>query len=654
MPVKKPGKVTRQALIVLGMHRAGTSAISGVLVKLGAQAPKSLMPPTVDNPRGYWESTALMQFHDRILESAGSRWSDWDKFNPGWIDSPSGEDFLVELSSLLEDEFGDARLILVKDPRMCRLFPLWSTALTKLEIKPKVVIPLRHPAEVARSLGVRDQLTANQSKLIWLRHMLDAEYSTRGMARVFIRYTDLLRDWQSEMDKISGRLDIKWPRYSGAVKAEVEGYLAPDLRHHAVVDSALSGNSGIAAWVAGAYKAIDSLIDDPEHAEALVALDGIRREFDATSEIYSPIVNEQRQQLEQKIEGRDSKIETLSGELKDLSHKHELLRQENLANYQLYDDDHKALSELRKHHEEREAAFTAMISKHEVMQSEMNSRIKAKESVCADMAAQLEASEAACNSLRTDLTAKLEHLEAAYAELDSNHRNALAEAVTSLNAEIRELKEANRLAEESVQERFLETAELTKSVFELENEIAGRNTQLEEAGRIISRNEKSIRSLQDTMDESNSMIRALECEIDAQQQLVSEYRSSLETIHSSKYWRVATALRSIGKPRSGGSATADDMPDDEVLRRSKLFDRDWYIKRYPDVKSRGMDPIKHYLKYGAKEGRDPCAAFHTTSYVSRYPDVASAGINPLVHYLKHGRREGRIISSKDQKVDDGR
>src|SRR5690606_4349244 len=65
---------SREAIIVLGMHRSGTSAVSGVLAKLGAQAPRSLMPPTQDNPRGYWESSELMKFHDRVLESAGHRW----------------------------------------------------------------------------------------------------------------------------------------------------------------------------------------------------------------------------------------------------------------------------------------------------------------------------------------------------------------------------------------------------------------------------------------------------------------------------------------------------------------------------------------------------------------------------------------------------
>jgi hypothetical protein len=59
--------VPREALLVLGMHRSGTSAVAGLLVRLGAQPPKTLMEGDADNRKGYWESTALCAFHERLL-----------------------------------------------------------------------------------------------------------------------------------------------------------------------------------------------------------------------------------------------------------------------------------------------------------------------------------------------------------------------------------------------------------------------------------------------------------------------------------------------------------------------------------------------------------------------------------------------------------
>lgn len=72
-----------------------------------------------------------------------------------------------------------------------------------------------------------------------------------------------------------------------------------------------------------------------------------------------------------------------------------------------------------------------------------------------------------------------------------------------------------------------------------------------------------------------------------------------------------------------------------------LFDSDWYLGRYPDVAAMGMNPLVHFLRNGAAEGRDPHPLFASEWYVSRYPDVATSGVNPLIHYLQRGAAEGR-------------
>jgi lipopolysaccharide biosynthesis protein/GT2 family glycosyltransferase len=79
----------------------------------------------------------------------------------------------------------------------------------------------------------------------------------------------------------------------------------------------------------------------------------------------------------------------------------------------------------------------------------------------------------------------------------------------------------------------------------------------------------------------------------------------------------------------------------ELLASSPLFDRDWYLERYPDVRESGMDPALHYVELGAAEARNPGGEFDTQWYVAQYPDVAGSGVNPLVHYLRQGAREGR-------------
>jgi glycosyltransferase involved in cell wall biosynthesis len=71
------------------------------------------------------------------------------------------------------------------------------------------------------------------------------------------------------------------------------------------------------------------------------------------------------------------------------------------------------------------------------------------------------------------------------------------------------------------------------------------------------------------------------------------------------------------------------------------FDADWYVRRYPDVASLGLDPFEHYLEYGLLEGRDPNKNFDNYFYSLRHPDVAASGVPGYVHFITAGRLEGR-------------
>lgn len=72
-----------------------------------------------------------------------------------------------------------------------------------------------------------------------------------------------------------------------------------------------------------------------------------------------------------------------------------------------------------------------------------------------------------------------------------------------------------------------------------------------------------------------------------------------------------------------------------------LFDAQGYLDRYADVRESGVDPVEHYLLFGAVENRQPCDLFDSFWYRTRYPDVASSGLNSLLHYIRHGGMEIR-------------
>ena len=81
------------------------------------------------------------------------------------------------------------------------------------------------------------------------------------------------------------------------------------------------------------------------------------------------------------------------------------------------------------------------------------------------------------------------------------------------------------------------------------------------------------------------------------------------------------------------------ISDYNLLKKSDLFDSEYYLANNEDVKNAKMDPIKHYLKFGWKEGRNPSEKFDGNEYLNKRPDVRVAGICPLVHYIKFGKDE---------------
>lgn len=101
--------------------------------------------------------------------------------------------------------------------------------------------------------------------------------------------------------------------------------------------------------------------------------------------------------------------------------------------------------------------------------------------------------------------------------------------------------------------------------------------------------------------------------------------------------RVMSLIRRLAKRvlrRGGRSQIA-------LVRGSGLFDADWYLREYPEVKGSGAHPLAHFMELGWREGKSPGPGFETGWYLAQNPDVSRAGLNPLVHFLENGRREGR-------------
>ena len=178
----------KTAVVVIGMHRSGTSAIARVLNLLGCDLPKTLLEANEANEKGYWESPLFNRLNDEILALAGMNWRDWKKFDEGWFEQPLISELKEKALALLDSEFGSSKLFVLKDPRICRLTRFWYEVLGAFKATPLTLCITRNPLEVAASLHKRNGTEPVLAYLIWLRYVLDAEFDTRGASRCFISY----------------------------------------------------------------------------------------------------------------------------------------------------------------------------------------------------------------------------------------------------------------------------------------------------------------------------------------------------------------------------------------------------------------------------------------------------------------------------------
>jgi len=279
-------QLNKTVVMVLGMHRSGTSSAAGTLVRLGAAAPRHLIAPNPGNERGFWESGVIMDLNDAILAAGGSDWRDWRKFNLDAIGCEEGDALRARAKASLAEEFGDAGLAVMKDPRMCRLMPFWRPAFDEAKWSVRAVLPIRSPLEVACSLKRRDGLRLAYGCLLWLRHVLDAEAETRGMARAILDWPEFLDDRRSSLTRISEQLGLVWPRWHERALAEVDQFVSADLRRHRASEADLRTHPEINDFVRQTYAAMTDLVRDPEDRCVLRTLDDLRAGFETASAIF--------------------------------------------------------------------------------------------------------------------------------------------------------------------------------------------------------------------------------------------------------------------------------------------------------------------------------------------------------------------------------
>lgn len=224
----------KQALIILGMHRSGTSATTGALKCLGVQLGEKLYKGHEGiNPKGYFEHGGIADTNDEVLYAIGSSWDDILPLREDWWKQDVLRKYALKIKRYITDDFQGSILWSVKDPRICRLLPWWLPLLAEQGISVACLIVVRQPMEVCRSLAKRDGFTNEKGLLLWIEHYLQAERGSRGLPRSFVLFDDLLSDPVGTFTRVEAELSMHFPVEPSVARACLSEFVSKDLRHHA-------------------------------------------------------------------------------------------------------------------------------------------------------------------------------------------------------------------------------------------------------------------------------------------------------------------------------------------------------------------------------------------------------------------------------------
>jgi 2-polyprenyl-3-methyl-5-hydroxy-6-metoxy-1,4-benzoquinol methylase len=308
----------RNALIVLGMHRSGTSALTGVLSLAGVELGNALMPAHAEiNSKGFWEHSEIVDVHERLLTALGSSWNDERELPGHWWESEAVQPFRQQIVAILRRDFSHVPLWGLKDPRMCRLMPLWMGIFRELECTPSFIVIARHPSEVAASLARRDGFHESRSCVLWLQHMLDAEAWTRGYPRVLITYDQVLTDWEAAMSAVEKMLSLRPALNIETARPEIGKFLEPSLRHYAAPGNAQTEN----VFLQLAMEAYAACLATRDLNQLAPVFERIRVETNRLVRMIAPWAGEiqARGHVRVELEDRARQVNALAGQVAQLT-----------------------------------------------------------------------------------------------------------------------------------------------------------------------------------------------------------------------------------------------------------------------------------------------------------------------------------------------
>ena len=275
-------------LLVLGMHRSGTSALARVLGLCGADLGARVLGASAGNQTGHWEDAVAVELHERLLAALGLRWDDPVSLPADWLDGEAGRRAAAAVHDYLRDDRARHALWAAKDPRLGLFADAWERAAGQLGLPLSALVLLRHPAEVARSLSVRDGIAPGRGLLLWLEYTLASLETAARLPHVVVGYDQLLADWRGVLARIAGLPGCATLASPDArASSGVSEFLDPALRHHRA-----AGDDSLPGPLREAWQSLRQCVDGTHSISEV--LPGLRARLAPVRELLQPVLEESR------------------------------------------------------------------------------------------------------------------------------------------------------------------------------------------------------------------------------------------------------------------------------------------------------------------------------------------------------------------------
>lgn len=324
----------KKIVVMLGMHRSGTSAITRGLAALGVELGNSFIHTQEDNPKGYWEDADINALNIEALKELGLDWNSLRPLKESDFSSAAFDSLEPRALDVLRGKMADVPVFGFKDPRTTRLLPFWKRVFDDLNLEVGYIIASRNPLSVAKSLATRNGFPHGITYALWLVHQTEAMINTEKTSRIVVDYDLFLDNPLSELKRIGEFFSVGEgvAMDSPKVKEFIDSFLDKGLRHASHQTDDMLNDSQIIEFVVEAFDRLSRMarreIDPNSPSEILYwrdlshkiavfspvfayfdKMDAMRKEFEIAM----------RTEFDTTIAERDSRIASLENKISDLN-----------------------------------------------------------------------------------------------------------------------------------------------------------------------------------------------------------------------------------------------------------------------------------------------------------------------------------------------